>query len=206
MTVLHINSSARREGSSTRILGQYLIESLGQPVVGRDLGQLPLPAISAEDLIDMHGSAESSRSSLQHALALSNQLIDELKAADTLILAAPMYNFGIPATLKQWIDAICRAGVSFKYTEQGPVGLLGIRRAYIITSSGGTPIGSEMDFASRYLEFICRFIGIEEVTHIDASGSKGTPEEIISRGKQQIDALLSASQSNPHSTPISGAA
>lgn len=206
MTVLHINSSARSEGSSTRVLGQYLIEALGQPVVGRDLGQLPLPAISAEDLIGVHGSAESSRPSLQLALAMSNQLIDELKAADTLILAAPMYNFGIPVVLKQWIDAICRVDVSFKYTQQGPVGLLGIKRAYVITSSGGTPIGSEIDFVSRYLEHICRFIGIEEVMHIDASGSKGTPETIIARGKQQIDALLSESQSGPHSAPISGAA
>jgi FMN-dependent NADH-azoreductase len=123
-------------------------------------------------------------------------LIDELKSADTLVLAAPMYNFGIPASLKQWIDAICRAGVSFKYTEQGPVGLLGIQRAFIITATGGTPIGSEMDFASRYLEHICRFLGISEVFHIDASGSKGTPEQVIAQGKQQVDVLMSKLSAN----------
>ena len=113
-----------------------------------------------------------------------------------------MYNFGIPASLKQWIDAVCRAGVSFKYTEQGPVGLLGVKRAFVITASGGTPIGGEADFASRYLEHICRFIGIDEVLHIDASGSKGTPEQIIDHGKHQVDALLNGLDF----TALSGAA
>jgi FMN-dependent NADH-azoreductase len=202
MSILHINSSARREHSNTRIIGQYLVESLAEPVVSRDLAQQALPSISAEDLIAVHGSLDGERESLQTQLALSKQLIDELRNADTLVIGAPMYNFGIPASLKQWIDAICRAGVSFKYTEQGPVGLLGVKRAFIITASGGTPIGSDMDFASRYLEHICRFIGIDEVFHIDASGSKGTPEQVISRGKQQIDALLNAG----HSYTQSGAA
>ncbi len=196
MTVLHINSSARLNHSNTRIIGQYLVDALGEPVVSRDLARQPLPFISAEDLIAVHGSSDSQRSSLQPHLTLSEQLIDELKSADTLVLGAPMYNFGIAASLKQWIDAICRAGVSFHYTKQGPVGLLGIKRAFIITASGGTPIGSEMDFASRYLEHICKFIGVAEVFHIDASGSKGTPEQVIDQGKQQVDALLSTHSEN----------
>ncbi len=196
MTVLHINSSARLKHSNTRIIGQYLVDALGEPVVSRDLAQHALPPISAEDLIAVHGSSDSQRASLQAQLTLSEQLIDELKSAETLVLGAPMYNFGIPASLKQWIDAICRAGVSFKYTEQGPVGLLNVRRAFIITATGGTPIGSEMDFASRYLEHICRFLGITEVFHIDASGSKGTPEQVIAQGKQQVDALIAGFYSN----------
>lgn len=196
MTVLHINSSAQMSNSNTRILGQYLVDALGEQVVHRDLAQQPLPPIHAEDLMAVHGSFDSQRASLQPQLALSEQLIEELKSADTLVLGAPMYNFGIPASLKQWIDAICRAGVSFKYTEQGPVGLLGIKRAFIITSSGGTPIGSEMDFASRYLEHICRFIGINNVFHVDASGSKGNPEQVIAQGKDQIDALIADANFN----------
>lgn len=202
MTVLHINSSARLNHSNTRVIGQYLIDTLGEPVIGRDLAQHPLPPISAQDLVDVHGSSDSQRVSLQSQLNLSAQLIDELKSAETLVLAAPMYNFGIPASLKQWIDAVCRAGVSFKYTEQGPVGLLGVKRAFIITATGGTPIGSEMDFASRYLEHICRFLGINDVFHIDASGSKGTPEQVIAQGKQQVDNLTSTFAIND----ISGAA
>ncbi|MFT7245008.1 MAG: FMN-dependent NADH-azoreductase [Candidatus Azotimanducaceae bacterium] len=202
MTVLHINSSAKLKHSNTRVIGQYLVDALGEPVVNRDLAQQALPPISAEDLIAVHGSSQSERASLQTQLALSEQLIDELKAADTLVLAAPMYNFGIPASLKQWIDAICRAGVSFTYTEQGPVGLLNVRRAFIITATGGTTVGSEIDFASGYLEHICRFLGIAEVFHIDASGSKGSPEQVIAQGKQQVDALVAGLNSND----IAGAA
>ncbi|MGO4999351.1 FMN-dependent NADH-azoreductase [Oceanisphaera sp. W20_SRM_FM3] len=196
MTVLHINSSARLSNSNTRIIGQYLVDALAEPTISRDLAQQPLPTINAEDLMAVHSSSASDSASLKAQLSLSEQLIDELRNADTLILAAPMYNFGIPATLKQWIDSICRAGVSFKYTEQGPVGLLGIKRAFIITASGGTPVGSEMDFASRYLEHICKFIGIGEVFHIDASGSKGTPEQVIAQGKRQVDVLVSTLLTN----------
>jgi FMN-dependent NADH-azoreductase len=196
MTVLHINSSVRISNSNTRIIGQYLVDALGEPTVSRDLAQHPLPPINAEDLVDLHSSSNSDRASLQSQFILSEQLIGELKNADTLVLAAPIYNFGIPATLKQWVDSICRAGVSFKYTEQGPVGLLGIKRAFIITASGGTPVGSNIDFASRYLEHICRFIGVSEVFHIDASGSKGTPDQVIAQGKQQVDALMSTYSAN----------
>ena len=196
MTVLHINSSARLDHSNTRIIGQYLVDALGEPVVSRDLAQQALPPISAEDLIAVHGSSASQRATLQPQLTLSEQLIGELKSAETLVIGAPMYNFGIPASLKQWIDAICRAGVSFKYTEQGPVGLLDVRQAIIITATGGTAIGSEMDFASRYLEHICKFLGIPEIFHIDVSGSKGTPEQVIAQGKQQVDALMAGLVSN----------
>ena len=202
MSVLHINSSARLAESNSRIIGQYLVDALGEPVVTRDVAQHPLPPISAEDLIAVHGSANSQRPSLLTQLALSDRLIAELKDADTLVIGAPIYNFGIPASLKQWVDAVCRAGVSFKYTEQGPQGLLGVKRAFIITASGGTPIGSEIDFASGYLEHICRFIGITEIFHIDVSGSKGTPEQVIAQGKQQVDALV-GSVSN---TTVLGAA
>lgn len=192
--VLHINSSARTNDSLTRTLGQYLIEQLGQPVTSRDLAVHPLPPISAQDLRGVHGSSDEPRDSLHEQLALSNALIEELRAADTLVLGAPMYNFGIPATLKQWIDAVCRAGVSFTYTERGPQGLLGVKQAFIITSSGGTVIGGDADFSSRYLEHICRFLGIETIHVIDAGGSKRTPEEIIERGKQQIDSALAANR------------
>lgn len=192
MTVLHIDSSARLNNSNTRIIGQYLVGALKQPSIHRDLAQQPLPPITAEDLMGVHASSDSERANLKDQLRLSDQLISELRDADTLVLGVPMYNFGIPASLKQWIDAICRAGVSFKYTEQGPIGLLGVKRAFIITASGGTPIGSDMDFASPYLEHICKFIGINDVFHIDASGSKGSPEQVIAEGKRQVNSLLGA--------------
>lgn len=192
MSILYINSSARTAHSNSRAIGDYLVEKLQDKVAHRDLGQQPLPAISGEDLIGVHGSHTTTRESLEQQLTLSDQLIEELRNADTLVISTAMYNFGIPVVLKQWVDAICRAGVSFQYTPQGPEGLLGVQRAYIITASGGTPIGSEMDFASPYLEKICRFIGINDVFHIDASGSKREPEQVITHGKQQVDQLLTA--------------
>ncbi len=190
MGILYINSSARTKPSNSRAIGDYLVDRLGDSAVRRDLGREPLPPISGDDLIGVHGSQAANRESLEQQLALSEQLIEELRQSNTLVISTAMYNFGIPVVLKQWIDSICRAGISFQYTEQGPVGLLGVKRAYIITASGGTPIGSEMDFASPYLEHICRFIGIKEIFHIDAGGSKGEPEQVIEYGKLQVDQLI----------------
>lgn len=195
MSILYINSSARSDESNSRIIGDYLVHSLGGTFIRRDLNKEPLPSISGDDLIGVHGSHTADRDSLKQHLEISEQLINELRQAETLVISTAMYNFGIPVVLKQWIDAICRAGVSFQYTEQGPVGLLDIKHAYIITASGGTPIGSKMDFASPYLEQICQFIGIENVFHIDASGSKREPEQIIAHGKQQVDQLLAETPS-----------
>ena len=194
MSILHIDSSARIHDSNSRKISQYLTEQLDQPAIYRDLASNPLPAISAEDLIAVHGSiipeATDISASLKSQLDLSDSLIKELNQAENLVIAAPMYNFSVPVVVKQWIDLVARAGHSFRYTEQGPVGLLKTQRAFIITSSGGTPVGSDYDFASRYLEQFCRFVGINEIIHIDASGSKGSPEEVIASAKQQIDKAL----------------
>lgn len=190
MTVLKIDSSARLEGANSRIITDYLVHRLGQPIIERDLVKNPLPPMSPQDMVGVHGSHDDERPSLQRHLAISKELIDELQRADTLVLGVPMYNFSVPAYLKQWIDYVCRAGVSFRYTENGPEGLIAVKRAFIVTASGGTPIGSDMDFASRYLEHICRFLGVEEIIHIDASGSKGSPEVVVEAARQQIDTLL----------------
>jgi FMN-dependent NADH-azoreductase len=200
MTILKIDSSARLQGSNSRTISHYLTEELvaqlNSKVVDRDLVKQPLPLISATDLMDLHASNESASASFQQHLTLSNTLIQELMDADTLVLAAPIYNFSVPAVLKQWVDYVCRAGITFKYGNTGPEGLTNIKRAFVITSSGGVPVGSPMDFASGYLEQICHFLGVQEVIHIDASGSKGDPETIINDAKKQIDQALSNIQSN----------
>ncbi len=191
MTVLKIDTSARQHDSNSRYLTRYLLDKLNDDqVIIRDLATEPLPPISAEDLIGVHGSSTDPRPSLQRQLQLSQRLISELMEADTLVIGVSMYNFGVPVFLKQWIDHICRAGVTFRYTDTGPQGLTGIRRAFIVTATGGTPVGGEMDFVSGYLETICRFIGVEVVHHIDASGSKGSPDVVRESGRLQIDRLL----------------
>ena len=190
MSILRIDSSARLESANSRIIGDYLVQQLGQPVIERDLVKNPLPPMSPQDLVGVHGSHEDDRASLRQHLAISKELIDELRQADTLVLCVAMYNFSVPAYLKQWIDYICRAGVSFRYTKNGPEGLTGVKRAFIVTASGGTPIGGDWDFASRYLDHVCRFLGIDDVVHFDASGSKGSPDVVIAAARQQVDTWL----------------
>lgn len=190
MSTLYLTTSARGAQSNSRAVGDYLVDQLGKEVVHRDLGSNPLPAISGDDLIGVHGSQDLTTESFKQQIALSNSLIEELKQADTIVVALAIYNFGVPVVLKQWIDAVCRAGVSFKYTEQGPQGLLGDKKVYIVSASGGTPIGGKMDFASPYLAHVFRFIGFSDIEQIDASGSKREPEQVVAAGKRQVDDLL----------------
>jgi FMN-dependent NADH-azoreductase len=107
------------------------------------------------------------------ALAESDVLVDELLAADTLVIAAPMYNFGVPAALKAWIDQICRAGRTFNYTPQGPVGTVEGKRAYVVITTGGAPVGSPVDFVSPYLKAVLGFIGITDVTIVAVDALSG---------------------------------
>lgn len=191
MNILHIDSSPRGDSSNSRRLTSYLANALdGNSLVYRDLAANSFPPLAAEDLVALHGSLQQDRDSLRAHLAISQQLITELKNADTLIIGIAIHNFSVPAVLKQWIDYICRAGVTFRYGENGPEGLCNIRRAYLVVASGGTPIGSNIDFASDYVAHICRFIGVDDVHIIDASGSKRTPEQVLAKGREQIDALL----------------
>lgn len=167
-TVLRIDASARRTGSESRALTTRIVERLSpDTVIHRDLAT-PIPAIT-EDWLTANWTSDTDRSTAQRdLLALSDQLISELKAADTIVIGAPIYNFGVPASLKAWVDQIARAGITFKYTEAGPKGLLSGKRAIIAIASGGTQMGSEIDFASGYLRHIMGFIGITDVQFVAA--------------------------------------
>lgn len=191
MSILQIDTSPRFDASNSRILSNHLVDQLGgDSLVRRDLAENPLPPLSAEDLVALHGGSDNGNASLRAHLAISDQLIAELKAADTLVIGMPVHNFSVPVVLKQWIDYVCRAGESFRYTATGPEGLTGIDSAWLIVAAGGVDIGGEIDFASTYMAHICKFIGVKTVHIIDASGSKRTPEEVIAKGKARIDALL----------------
>ncbi len=198
MTILHIDTSSKMEGSNSRALSDYIVEKViesglsSDTIIRRDLARQLLPQITAEDLIDLHASTESDTESLKQHFELSENLITELKSSDTLVIGVPMYNFGVPVVLKQWIDYIARAGQTFKYTENGPIGLSGVKQAYVVIASGGTPVGSLMDHVSTYIKTVLGFIGVETVHIIDASGSKGATEKVIAEAKAQIDELFSA--------------
>lgn len=172
MKILRIDASGRHGGSITRELGDEVVRRLcanhpGAAVQTRDLsGGLPL---LDEDWIAANLSAPEDRTPAQHdTLAFSDSLVGELQSADALVVTVPLYNFGVPAAMKAWIDLVCRARLTFAYTPEGPRGLLADRPVYLVMASGGVPLGSPMDFASGYLRQVFGFIGIRDVHLIAA--------------------------------------
>ena len=174
-TLLLIESSVRQRDSVSRQLSEEFVAQWrqanpGGQVLSRDLAREPLPHLDADLLGGWMKPAAEQSAAEQAALARSDQLIEELLAADVLVLGAPMYNFAIPSTLKAWLDHVLRAGVTFKYTEQGPRGLLQGKRAYVLTARGGVYAGGPLDQQEPYLRQAMGFIGIDEVQFVHAEG------------------------------------
>ena len=179
-TILQINASARKTGSVTRELSEALVTRLLEKapdakVISRDVSQ-GLPFLD-ENWVGANFTDPADRSAEQRMkLALSDTLVAELKAADTIVIGSPIYNFSVPAALKAWIDLVARARETFRYTENGPEGLLTGKKAYVIVASGGTKVGSEIDFAATYLKHVLGFIGISDVTLVAADQLMMDPE------------------------------
>ncbi len=190
--ILHVDASARQAGSVSRELSQHLVDALsdtGIEVTKREIGLSPLPLIS-ETWVGANFTPEEDRSDDQKkVLELSDTLIEEIEAADTLVLGVPIYNFGVPATFKAWVDMIARARKTFKYTENGPVGLLEGKKAYVVIASGGTQSGSEIDFATPYVRHVLGFVGIHDVSIIVADQLMATGDEKLAAAREQIAAL-----------------
>jgi FMN-dependent NADH-azoreductase len=173
--VLIIESSARQQDSVSRQLTQTFISQWkaahpADQITVRDLATHPVPHLDVNLLGGWMKPVEQRNEIEQASLERSNQLTDELLAADVLVMAAPMYNFAIPSTLKAWLDHVLRAGVTFKYTETGPQGLLTGKRAYVLTARGGIYAGSPADHQEPYLRQVMAFIGIHDVEFIHAEG------------------------------------
>lgn len=187
--ILRLDASVRRSNSVSRDLTDQIVGRFPDAeITVRDLaGGLPL---IDEAWVGANFTAPDERSDAQkEALSLSDALIAELKAADTLVIGLPIYNFGVPANLKAWIDLVARAGVTFRYTENGPEGLLSGKRAIIAFASGGTETGSSIDFASGYLRHILSFIGITDVEFVSADRLAVDAETAMKKAKEQIAAL-----------------
>ena len=185
------------------ILGGYsqsghLIEHLSQlwteqgaDITVRDLAAEPLPVLDGEIAMGLRGGDDLSERQ-QEVLNLSNKLIQELKNHDTIVIAAPMYNFSIPTQLKNWIDLIARAGVSFTYTENGPEGLITGKRALLITTRGGVHKDSPADHVVPYLKTVLGFIGIEDVETVYGEALSMGPEateKAMSEAKAALNAI-----------------
>lgn len=194
--VLIIESSARQQGSFSRQLTRQFISQWqaarpADQVTVRDLALNPVPHLDA-NLLGGWMKPEAQRSADEQAsLKRSDELIDEVLGADVLVLAAPMYNFAIPSTLKAWLDHVLRAGVTFKYTETGPQGLLTGKKAYVLTARGGLYAGSTSDHQEPYLRQVLAFIGIHDVTFIHAEGLN-LGGDFQEKGLNQAKARLTA--------------
>lgn len=175
MNILQINSSIRAENAYSSRLANNLVAGLRQQVpttslLVRDLAKTPHPLLDEATLIALSTPAEQRSLAQAQRVALDDALIAEIQQADILVLTAPMYNFGIPAQLKAWIDAIARAGVTFRYSENGAEGLLKNKQVYVIQTAGGVHSGSDRDSQSTYLRTVLGFLGMTDVTFIYAEG------------------------------------
>ncbi|UWQ91050.1 NAD(P)H-dependent oxidoreductase [Rhodobacteraceae bacterium M382] len=189
-TLLHIDSSARFSDSASRILSSQIVDHLTpDQVIRRDLAQQELPQIS-ETWIGANFTPADLRTDAQTAaLAQSDALVDELIAADTIVIGLPVYNFSAPASLKLWIDLVARVGRTFHYTETGPQGLLTGKRAIVAYASGGVPMGAPVDFASTYLTQVLNFVGITEIEFVAAEGTAADATAALTKAQGEIAKL-----------------
>ncbi|WP_202903892.1 FMN-dependent NADH-azoreductase [Halocynthiibacter namhaensis] len=187
--LLHIDASARSQGSISRELSTKITARFeGATITRRDLANA-LPQID-EAWIGANFTPAADRSDAQTALlAQSDSLVDEIMAADVLVIGVPIYNFSVPASLKAWIDLISRVGRTFQYTENGPQGLLTNKRAILAVASGGTQVESAIDFAVPYLKHVLAFNGITEVEVIAADALGQDAEAKLQSAQSAIAAL-----------------
>jgi len=179
-TYLQIRTSLFGDAAQSAQLSNRLVDTLtradraaggAEPVViTRDLAADPLPHLTAARFAALATPADQRTPAQAEIAAESDALIAELRAADTVVIGLPMYNFGVPSTLKAYFDHIARAGVTFRYTEQGPEGLLKGKKAYVIATRGGKYSGTPQDLQSAYVRQFLGFIGITDVEFIYAEG------------------------------------
>ena len=188
-TILHLDSSARSQGSITRQLTKRMVAHLdagGAKVIRRDLA-LEAPEFVTEEWIEASYTVPEDRTEAQRAvLSTSDRLIAELIEADTIVIGVPVYNYGVPASLKAWMDLIARVGVTFGFGPDGAVGLLTGKRAYVAYASGGTTIGSTIDFASEFVEYFLGFIGVPVIDSVSAENPMQDEATALSKANAQI--------------------
>ena len=192
MKILRVDSSAKTENSESRRLSDRIIDGLktngkSLDVTVRDLNY-SLPQVNISWIEANNTPSDDQTDEHKKTLALSDTLVAEIEAADTLIIGVALYNFSITASLKLWIDLVCRARKTFAYVDGSPKGLMTGKKAIICFASGGTPFESNIDFASGYLRHILGFIGITDVTFISADKHFMDDQSVIN-ANTAVDAL-----------------
>lgn len=193
-TILQVNNSVFSDrGVSSRLADSFVVQQRGaQPsarVIRRDLADSSVPHLTAERFQAALTAPDERTSEQARAAAIADELVEELIAADVLVLGVPTYNFNIPSPLKAWFDHVARAGTTFRYTASGPEGLLTGKKAYVFIASGGQYAGSEMDFTTPWLRHMLAFLGIQDVTFTYAEGlamGDETSQQAIEAAEQRI--------------------
>ena len=198
MNILQVLSSSRGAASHSTRVANRIVERRRDVdpqavVVVRDLNRTPQPVLDEAALAALFTPASARTSEQAARVALDDALIAEIQAADVVVLGVPMYNFAVPATLKNWIDAIARAGVTFRYTERGPEGLLKGKRMYVALARGGKYRDTPADTQVPYLRTMFAFLGITDVEFVYAEGlslgAEAEQQAIASAYEQIEDAL-----------------
>ena len=200
MNILQINSSARREASHSTRLAARLVQRLRDDnpearLTVRDLNKAPHPILDENALGALFTPADQRTQEQAARVALDDALITEIQAADVVVLGVPMYNFGVPAQLKNWIDAISRAGVTFRYTEKGPEGLLKNKKVYVALTRGGKYRNTPADTQVPYLKTVFTFLGLTDVRFVYAEGLAMGPDAeqtAIASAHEQIEEAVAA--------------
>ena len=197
-TLLQLNASLFSTGGQSsqladKFVAGWRVANPGAEVIVRDLASQPLPHLDAERFLSFV-AAPAERTPRQQALvAESDALVDEIKRAQIIVLGLPMYNFGVPSTLKAYFDHIARAGVTFRYTATGPEGLLSGKKVYIFAARGGRYAGTARDSQTTYVRDFLEFIGITDVEFVYAEGlNLGEPskQEALAGAHQRIEQLV----------------
>ncbi len=194
MNILQINASARSQGSESTRLADRIVARLREhhpeaQLVRRDLASDPQPVLDEAALQALFAPADARTPEQLARVAIDDRAIAQVQAADTLVLGVPMYNLTVPAQLKHWIDAIARAGVTFRYTENGPVGLLTGKTVYVALSRGGRYRDTEMDTQVPYLKTVLGFLGMRDVRFVYVEGV-AMGEESLNAAREAADREL----------------
>jgi len=174
-TLLQLNSSIfSNGGQSSRLADEFVaawrITHPGARIIARDFARDPVPHLTAERFQSFLAKPEERNAEQQAVVAYSDTLIDELKRADVIVLGLPMYNFGVPSQLKAYFDHVARVGVTFRYTEKGPEGLLTGKKVYVFAARGGLYAGTPLDTQTAYVRDFLRLLGITDVEFVYAEG------------------------------------
>jgi len=201
-TLLQIRSSIFSDGGQSsrlaeRFVAAWRASNHGGKVIVRDLATDPVPHLDAARFGAFLAKPEERTPEQQAVVDYSDALIGELKRADVVVLGLPMYNFGLPSTLKAYFDHVGRAGETFKYTEKGPVGLLTGKKVYVFAARGGMYAGTPNDTQTPFIRAFLSFIGMDDIEFVYAEGlaiSEASKEQGLDRARAHIDALVEPAQ------------